>query len=296
MRHAILGAGGVGGLVGGALAHAGQEVFLILRPETLARYPGRIHVRSALLGEFDVDVPAGNRLDREVDVLWVTVKATQLEEALEAVAPAVAPRALVVPLLNGVDHVERLRQVFDDLVVAGAIRVESERVAPGQVVHPSPSAAIDMAPRPALRDRVEALAAEVRATGLACNVRESEAQVLWGKLVFLAPLALATATLQQPVGVVREDPELLGLMLDCVREVGAVAATQGAEIDPEVYVHALMAVPGEVRSSMQRDVTAGSPPELDAIAGPILRRGREQGLPTPATEELARRVAAAQAV
>jgi hypothetical protein len=114
MRHAILGAGGVGLLIGGALAQAGQPVLLILRPASLDEYPGGIHVESGVLGEFDVDVPVSGRLDRPIDVLWVTVKATQLEEALLVAAPAVAPDALVVPLLNGVDHVDRLRAVFGD--------------------------------------------------------------------------------------------------------------------------------------------------------------------------------------
>src|SRR5215470_12819119 len=150
MRHAVLGVGGVGGLIAGALARAGREVLLVLRQETLEAYPGGIHVESALLGEFDVDVPAASRLDRDVDVLWITVKATQLEAALDVAAPAVAPRALVVPLLNGIDHVARLRETFGDLVVPGAIRVESERVGPAHVRHPSPFASIDLAPPPPL--------------------------------------------------------------------------------------------------------------------------------------------------
>ena len=70
MRHAILGAGGVGGLVGGALARAGGHVLLLLRPRTLARYPRRLRVESVVLGDFEVDVATAAALDREVDVLW----------------------------------------------------------------------------------------------------------------------------------------------------------------------------------------------------------------------------------
>src|SRR2546430_1096914 len=121
MRHAILGAGGVGLLVGGGLAQAGQPVLLILRPETLERYPGGIRVESVVLGEFDVDVAAAPRLDRPVDVLWVTVKANDLESALALAAPAVAPEAVVGPLLNGVEHVAPLREGFGDQVRPGSI-------------------------------------------------------------------------------------------------------------------------------------------------------------------------------
>jgi 2-dehydropantoate 2-reductase len=292
MRHAILGAGGVGGLVGGALAQSGRPVLLVLRPETRELYPGGLHIQSPLLGEFDVDVPAAVRLDREVDVLWVTVKATQLDEALPVAAPAVAGHALVVPLLNGIDHMARLRAVFGDLVVAGAIRVESERVGPAHIVHLSPFASIDLAPSPELRERADVLADEVRAAGLSCNVRDSEADVLWGKLAILAPMALATTSAGGAMGAVRDDPELRDLMLGCAREVCAVAESEGVGLDPEIPVQALLGLPSEFRSSMQKDVAAGRAAELDAIAGPVLRRGRRLGIPTPATEELARRVAA----
>src|SRR5437660_2247151 len=86
MRHAILGVGGIGGLIGAALARAGAGVVLLMRAETLARYDGRLAVESAVLGNFEVDVPAAPRLDDEVDVLWVATKAMHLTAAL-ALAP-----------------------------------------------------------------------------------------------------------------------------------------------------------------------------------------------------------------
>jgi len=98
VRHAILGAGGVGGLVGGALARAGCEVVLLLRAETLARHPARLRVESVALGDFEVDVATASLLDRDVDVLWVTPKATQLNEALELAPAGRVGDATVVPL------------------------------------------------------------------------------------------------------------------------------------------------------------------------------------------------------
>jgi 2-dehydropantoate 2-reductase len=295
MRHAILGAGGVGLLIGGALAQAGKPVLLILRPPSLAEYPGGIHVESMVLGEFDVDVPASSRLDGPVDVLWVTVKAPQLEEALRMASPAVAPDAVAVPLLNGVDHVDRLQEVYGQ-VIAGAIRVESERVGVGHVVQASPFASTDLGPSPALHDRAETIAAEMREAGLPCTVRDGAAEVLWGKLALLAPFALGTSSVRQPIGPAREDGELRALMCAAVREVCAIAASEGAPLDPDVFTQALLGIPADMRSSMQRDISAGRQSELDAIAGPVLRRGRERGIPTPAVEELVRRVAGAKAV
>jgi 2-dehydropantoate 2-reductase len=290
MRHAILGAGGVGLLIGGGLAQSGQPVLLILRPGTLAEYPGGVHVESVVLGEFDVDVPAASRLDRPVDVLWVTVKATQLAAALPLASPAVASDALVVPLMNGIDHVARLREVYGDQVVPGAIRVESERAGPGHVIQASPFVSVDLAPPPALRERAESVARGLGGAGLACTIRDSESDVLWGKLALLAPFALGTSRAGQPIGAARQDPELLDLMRRAVHEVCAVAATEGARLDAEVFVQALQGMPADMRSSMQKDIAAGRHPEVDAIAGPVLRRGIERGIPTPAMAELVRRL------
>src|SRR6266511_3392329 len=139
VRHAILGAGGVGGLVGGALARAGANVVLVLRPSTLARHPRRLRVESVALGDFEVDVATASVLDRDVDVLWVTPKATQLEAALELAPRALVGDAVVVPLLNGVDHVALLRARYEH-VLAAAIYVESERHEPGLVRQPTPLA------------------------------------------------------------------------------------------------------------------------------------------------------------
>ena len=296
MRHAILGAGGVGLLIGGALAQAGKQVLLILRPETMEEYPGGVHVESVVLGEFDVDVPASTRLDRPVDVLWVAVKAPQLDEALRLASPAVAPDAVAVPLMNGVDHVARLREVYGDLVIPGAIRVESERVGPGHVAQASPFASIDLGPPAAMRGLAEGIAAELYDAGLGCTVRDGEAEVLWGKLALLAPFALGTSALLQPIGAARDVPDVRALMCAAIREVCAVAATEGAPLDADVYTQALLGMPSDMRSSMQKDISAGRQPELDAIAGPILRRGRERGIATPALEELARRVGGSKAV
>jgi 2-dehydropantoate 2-reductase len=280
LRHAVLGAGGVGGLVAAALARAGADVVLLLRPETLAAYPGRLTVESVTLGEFDVEVPATSVLDREVDVLWVTVKATGLDAALELAPAARVGSATVIPLLNGVDHLAVLRGRYRH-VVAGAIRVESERTGRGLIVHSSPFVRVDLAGG-------EPVAADVRAAGIECVVDDDEVTLLWGKLCFLAPVALATTALDGPLGAVRDDPRFVR----AIDETVAVAQAEGARISAEP-LHALaLAVPPTMRSSMQKDVAAGRAPELDAIAGPVQRGGARHGIPVPATAELAGLVAA----
>jgi 2-dehydropantoate 2-reductase len=108
MRHAVLGAGGIGGLLAAALARAGGDVVLLMRCESISRYPGRLHVASVVLGDFEVEVSASSALGHEVDVLWVATKATQLERALVLAPPDTVGNATVVPLLNGVDRMTLL--------------------------------------------------------------------------------------------------------------------------------------------------------------------------------------------
>lgn len=274
MRHAILGAGGIGALVGAALARAGAEVVLLLRPEALDGYGGQVAVESVVLGDFDVAVSAAACLDREVDVLWVATKATQLEAALALAPPESVGSATVVPLLNGIDHVALLRSRYAR-VVPGAIRVESERVAPARVRQTSPFLRVELA-------GADSVAAELVAAGVDCRVREDELSLLWEKLCFLAPVALTTTALDAPLGDARDD-ERFGA---CQDEALAVALAEGAQVDGQALRALVQAAPAHMRTSMQKDVAAGRRPELDAIAGPIQRGARRHGLAVPGTDAL----------
>lgn len=270
--------GGIGGLLAAALARADETCVVLLRPETLAGYPGRISVESAVLGDFEVEVPATSSLDRDVDVLWIAIKATQLERALSLAPVDSVGDASVIPLMNGVDHIELLRGFYPN-VIAGAIRVESERIPPARIRQTSPFLRVELA-------GAEAAAAAVRAAGIDCRVREDERSVLWDKLAFLAPIALATTALDAPLGAVRDDERYQR----CRDEALAVASAEGAEIDSTALGALQQNAPSEMRSSMQKDVAAGREPELDAIAGPILRGGDRHAIPVPGTEELVRLV------
>ncbi len=288
MRHAVLGVGGVGGFVGAVLAHGGERVTLLLRPATLAVHPDSLTLESSL-GGFTVPCARAARLGEEVDVLWVTPKATQLDAALTLV-PDPAQARMVVPLLNGVDHVAKLRARFGAAaVVPGTIAAELERAAPGRIVHRSPFARFGFW---AAGKDVLAPVAEIL-TGFGCTAafEPDELTLLWRKLVLLAPLALATTATGMPVGEVRADPEWGPRFEAAGREACAVGAASGARVNAEESLALLRGFPPGTRSSMQKDVAAGRPPELDAIGGPILRGGRAYGIAVPATEYLVAEIA-----
>jgi 2-dehydropantoate 2-reductase len=282
----VVGPGGVGGLLGAVLARAGHLVVYVAKPDTAAALnSGGISVRSAQFGEFDVPAKATARLAGPVDVCLVAVKGTSLDAALAGVPAEALGDGLVLPLLNGVEHMTALRARFPAAqVVAGAIRVESTRVAAGRIEHTSPFSWIEVASDAAPRERVGALAAQLRQAGLDVTVRDHETALLWDKLAFLAPLALLTTHTGAPAGVVRD--ERRADLEAVVGEVAAVAGAAGARVDPAGILGMFDRVPASMKSSMQRDAEANRPTELDAIGGAVLRTARRHGIDTPVTARL----------
>jgi 2-dehydropantoate 2-reductase len=291
VRLAILGAGGVGGFLAGALERAGTPVMLVARAPTAARLrAGGLRVTSARLGDAWTARPAiAEALDEPADVLLVATKATGLAAALDRVRAA--PR-LVVPLLNGLDHVALLRERFP-AVAAAVIRVEATRTAPGVIEQTSPFLRIDIATdgpaAPAIDARLPAL---LEAAGVPVRLGGTEPTVLWHKLVRLNAIALTTAAFDAPVGPIRRDPERRAALYGAVREGAAVAVADGAALDEQAVVAEVGEVLDGLVASMARDVAAGREPELDAIAGAVLRAAARHGVPAPTVRALAERVAA----
>ncbi|HWY02989.1 MAG TPA: 2-dehydropantoate 2-reductase [Candidatus Acidoferrum sp.] len=282
MHHAILGAGGVGGLIGACLAHAGATVTIVVRNEALAQYPKALRFESPF-GKFEVNVNVTGEVP-PADVLWITVKATQLESALGALKNPDAVRA-IVPLLNGIDHVQLLRSRYgSERVIPATIAVETERVSPGHIVHRSPFARLFVSS--VGKDLLTSTLDDLQKIGFECRFIDDEPTLMWGKLVFLAPFALCTTAANKTVGEILSDPEWRSLGEACVREACAVGVAEGAKVDADAVIAGVMKMPGNMRSSMQKDVEQHKTPELDAIAGPILRGGQGHGIEVPATRKL----------
>jgi len=292
MRVAVLGPGGVGGLVAGVLARAGTEVTVIARKSTAQTIAERgLCVRSVMFGDIDVRVRALERVQEKMDVLIVATKAAGLDSALQRVE--VEP-GLVLPLLNGLDHLAVLRERFgSDRVLAGTIRVESDRPEPGVIVHTSPFLLIDMAThsQSALAG-METLAQKFKDAGVPVRVvmpvsERSEAQVMWSKLVRLNALACTTSAYDKLLGEIRSTPELRAELVGTIQEACAVGRAEGAgDVDPQVALAELELAHETLGSSMARDIAAGRPPELDAIPGAILRAAARHGLRCPTIERL----------
>ncbi|WP_346621134.1 2-dehydropantoate 2-reductase [Blastococcus montanus] len=280
LRIAVLGPGGVGGLLAALLAREGHAVTCLARPETAAHLDEHgVRVASDRFGELTAPVRGAQRLDEPVDVLLVTTKATQLDDALGRVPADVLGDAVVVPLLNGVEHLAELRERYPAArVVAGTIRVFASRPSPGEIRHEGQLCAVQLAPG------AEPLADALAGTGIDVAVRPDEAGLLWDKLCFLAPMALLTTQAAAPLGTVREEhgEELTAV----IGEVAAVARADGAEPDPDATRDFAWSLPDQMRSSMERDAEAGNPTELEAIGGAVLRAADRYGVDVPVTRRI----------
>ena len=293
MRIAVLGPGGVGGLLAGVLERDGQGVAVVATDTTAATIAARgLRVRSVRFGDFITHPPAVSRLAKEVDTLIVATKAAGLHAALARVE---AEPGLVLPLLNGLDHLAILRERFrPGSVLAGSIRVESDRPEPGVVVHTSPFLLVNMASsNGAVAEQMQDLAAILNAVDVPARVLDSEADVMWSKLVRLNALACTTSAYDKLLGEIRSTPELRADLVAAIEEACAVGRAEGAhDVDPAVALAELDAAHDTLGTSMQRDIAAGREPELDAIPGAVLRAAARRGLRCPTITRLTAVIAA----
>jgi 2-dehydropantoate 2-reductase len=216
-------------------------------------------------------------LTEPVELLLVTVKATGLDEALGRIRSGAA---VVLPLLNGLEHVETIRRRVDGHVLAGSIgKLEAYRDGPTEVVQTTAAPLITVFPE-------DGAAELLRAAGLEVRVGESEPAVLWEKMVRLAPLAAATAITQQTLGELRSDASWRSTLEAAVAEAVAIAAADGVSLNEAAQWEILDTMPATVTTSTARDAAAGRPTELDAILGGVARAARRLGVPSPTLDRL----------
>jgi 2-dehydropantoate 2-reductase len=290
MRLAVIGAGGVGGLLAGLAARAGLEVALLARGAALEAIradglevttaDGRFTVRPAAVS----DDPAA--LGR-CDAVLVAVKSWQVAELAPRLAPLVAPGGVVVPLQNGVEAGARLAAGLPGVRVAdGVTAVFAWSEGPGRIRHVGAPLRITMGERPGapLGGLLEPLAAALASAGVEAVVSESIAVLAWEKLLFVAPFGAVGAVSRAPAGAIRETPETRALFAGLVAEGAAVARARGVALSADVVERTLAwldRVRWDATVSMQRDLAAGRPSELLDQPGAVARLGAEAAVPVP---------------
>ena len=292
MKIAVIGAGAVGGYFGGRLALGGNDVAFLVRGKTLeALRSGPLRVDS-IKGDFEVDVRATDRPEEieDAEVVLVAVKAWQVPEAAAAIEKMPARDSVIVPLQNGMEAPEQLAAVLGwDRVAGGLCRIVSEIIEPGHIRHSwaEPSVAIGELQPLRHKDRLEQLLDAFRSAGVRCDVEQDIKFAMWEKFVFIIWGALG-AVARLPIGPIRQTPELRARLVAALEELAAVARADGADVDVAKTIAILDALPEETTASMQRDIMAGRPSELEAQTGAVLRLGRKAGVPTPVHDAIYR--------
>jgi 2-dehydropantoate 2-reductase len=228
------------------------------------------------------------RFARPVGVLLVTVKAPALEDAVERVDPDAVAEGVVIPLLNGLEHMDLLRARFGDRVAAGSIsHFQAYRAGRVQIVEATGSPVVTIASERLPRGEVEEAAELLRQARIDVRVAQNEKRVLWHKLARIAPLAAASAASGKSVGELRDDPKWRPRLEAGITEACEVAAADGVGLQAFAQWKIIDDMAAETTPSAARDVAAGRRSELDAIAGSVLRAAERLGVPCPALTDLA---------
>ena len=289
MRIAVVGVGGVGGYFGGRLAQAGADVIFIARGDNLAALRERgLRIESIIGDAFVAPVQATDDPAQAgpVDMVLVATKTWQLDEAIDLMRPLIGPETGVVPLLNGVEASDRLAAALGEShALNGICYIFVARVAPGVVRHSGIHPLIIFGERDNRRTaRVEALRDWLERAGVRVTIPPDIDAEVWRKFVFGATTSGLGAVTRAPMGLLRELPETRPLFVQGMREIVAVAQACGVALGEEAVTAALAqldALPYETTASMQRDIMAGRPSELEAQNGAVARLGAAAGVPTP---------------
>ncbi len=288
MRFLVLGAGAVGGYFGGRLAEAGRDVTFLLRgPRAAALAEHGLAVTSPL-GDFrvPVKVATADRVGGPFDCVLLTAKHYDLDAAIEAIRPGVGAGTAVLPLLNGLVHLDRLDAAFGKERVLGGVAYVGAALQPdGSIRHHNRLSGIAFGDKGGgISERARAIEGAFAGTPVSAPANDNILQEMWEKFVMMGAMAGMNCLLRGNVGDIIGTQEGEGLMLDALAECRAVAAASGHEPRPQARerVAAMLTEHGSINSaSMRQDLDSGRRTEADAIVGDMLRRARSFGIATP---------------
>lgn len=289
MRIAIFGTGGVGGYFGGLLANSGHQVIFVARGENLkALQSNGLRVKS-VNGDFVINPAGATDNPREigpVDYVVVATKHYHLEQAAPEIRPLVGPGTTVVPLLNGVDaHEYLIRSVGADHVVGGFCSLVSLVEGPGVIRQESKLRRVVVGELDRSKtERVERIVEAWAATGAQAEHPDDIFVEMWIKFIFISSIGGVSSLARTNMGEMLGTPETRELFIQAMTEVDAVARARGIALPQDAVAGRLAMAEGmesTTTTSMQRDVAAGKPFELEAFSGTIVRLGTQAGVSTP---------------
>jgi 2-dehydropantoate 2-reductase len=289
MRVLVVGAGAIGGYFGGRLLAAGGDVTFLVRPRRAAELAATGLVIKGPTGDLTLkDPPAvqADKLNKEFDVVLLSCKAFDLEDAIRSFLPAVGPKTAIIPLLNGMLHLDVLDRKFGpDRVLGGLCAIAVTLNEHREIVQLAPMQSLSFGERDGkLSDRIGAIAQMMGSGQFGAVASEHIIQDMWEKWVFLASLAASTCLMRAPVGHILAAPGGKDFILGMLDECSAVAAAEGHAPGGPFFerVRGMLTAEGsQLTASMFRDIKANAPVEADHVIGDLMVRGDAAKVPVP---------------
>ena len=289
MRVLVVGAGAIGGYFGGRMLQAGRDITFLVRPRRAAELASTGLVIKSPNGDVTLANPPvvqADTLKEKFDVVLLSCKAFDLDDAIKSFAPAVGPNTSIIPLLNGMLHLNVLDEKFAyERVLGGLCAIAATLNEAREVVQLQPMQSLTFGERDGkMTDRIRAIA-EVFAGGKFGSVAsENILQEMWEKWVFLASLAASTSLMRSSVGNILAAPGGRDFLLGILDECSAIAKAGGyAPRAPflERVTGMLTTEGSQLAASMFRDIKAGAKVEADHVIGDLIVRGDAAKIPVP---------------
>ena len=289
MRILVVGAGAIGGYFGGRMLAAGSDVTFLVRPKRAAELADAGLVIKSPVGDVTLKNPPivqAGKFNENFDVVLLSCKAFDLDDAIKSFAPAVGPRTSIIPLLNGMRHLDVLDAKFGRERMLGglcaiAVTLNDKR----EVVHLAPMQSLNFGERDGkLSDRVRAIDAPMTSGNFGAVASEHIIQEMWEKWVFLASLAAATSLMRTSVGNILAVSGGRDFLLGMLDESCAIATAEGHAPRPPFLerTRGMFTAEGSaMNASMFRDIKMGAPVEADHVIGDLIARGEAAKLPLP---------------
>jgi len=289
VKFAIFGTGGVGGYFGGRLAQAGHDVGFIARGEHLSRMQEMGLRVDSINGDFVINpvrASASPEPMGRVDCVIVATKSWQIPESIEQMKSLIDDKTIVLPLLNGIEHIDLLNDAFQGHVLGGLCRISSFRSGPGHISHVrlEPFIAFGELDR-SKSSRVDELHSIFqKLTGVTVDIPSDINVAMWDKFIFICTTSSIGAVTRHPFGVFRSIPESRAILRMAVEEACSIAVAKNVSLEQDhadQIMKRIDSMPEAMIASMQKDIMEGNPSELEAQPGAITRLGRILHVPTP---------------
>jgi len=288
MKILVVGAGAVGGYFGARLAQAGRDVTFLVRPSRAQ------HLRSEGLrivsphGDLTLQPKTitAKELDRPFDIIFLSVKAQALDQAMDDMSPAVGPNTMIYPVLNGMRHIETLiRRFGEHAVLGGVCMVVTDLDEQGRIIQITPMEKLTYGELSGeITSRIRSFDETMRNARFETELSTAIMQAMWHKWVMIASLGLVTCLLDGPIGEINAVPDGERTILRALDECAAVSAACGFPLPPPLVAFLYQAVTAKgsnLTSSMYRDLKKGAPVEVDNILGDLLEHGHSHHVDAP---------------